>query len=57
MAAKQEPQSERDQRLLAWVLKEVAQSQHDEMYGRLLIVFEAGVVKRIIREHSIVPQH
>jgi len=40
-----------------WLGELVKEAQQKEFYGRLVVVFEAGVIKRIVREESIVPAY
>lgn len=40
---------------LRWACGQVVQASEDRFYGKIIVVMEAGVVKRIIKEESIEP--
>lgn len=48
MAADSEIQAEER----AWLAQKIAQAQMRNFYGTLTIIFEAGAIKRVVREES-----
>lgn len=51
----EQAQQKKREEHLRWLIEELRKVQIEEMYGRLTIIFEKGLVQRVLREHSIIP--
>jgi hypothetical protein len=46
---------EEKRRTLAWAANQLQQAQKDGLFGKVSVVMEDGIIRRIVKEESILP--